>query len=490
MNNELVALGVQDIISGLAQKKFSSTELVTTLLNRISATHKKFNAFLEVPREQALKAAAQADSELKSGSKKPLLGVPIAIKDAIVTEGVTTTAGSKILKNFVPPYSATVIKKLEAAGAIVIGKTNMDEFAMGSSNEHSAFGPVTNPWDTARVPGGSSGGSACAVAGCLAPASLGSDTGGSIRQPAALCNIVGLKPTYGRVSRYGLIAFASSLDQIGPFTRTVKDAALITEVLCGHDTFDATSASVSVPKFSESVGKTVAGLRVGVPKEYFIGGLSPEVDAATKKSLDVLKSLGAEIVEISLPHTEAAVAVYYIIAPAEASSNLARFDGVRYGHRAEDAHDLREMYARTRSEGFGSEVQRRIMVGTYVLSSGYFDAYYVRAQKVRTLITKDFTDAFASKCDVIACPVTPTTAFKIGEKSNDPLAMYLSDVFTIPVNLAGLPGISVPCGFDTAGLPIGLQFIGKAFDEETLFRVAGAYEAATEWHTRLPKLDN
>jgi len=362
----------------------------------------------------------------------------------------------------------------------------MDEFAMGSSNENSIFGPVKNPWNPEYVPGGSSGGSAAAVAAGLCPISLGTDTGGSIRQPAAFCGITGLKPTYGRVSRYGVIAYASSLDQVGGFGRNVQECALITQAICGKDPNDATSANLDVPDFTKSLGRDIKGLRIGIPKEYFVSGLDPEVSAALKKAIGVLEGLGAIPVEISLPHTDAAVAVYYILAPAEASSNLARYDGIRYGHRASGQLDLKTLYAKSRSEGFGREVQRRILVGTYVLSAGYFDAFYLKAQKVRALIKRDFENAFSQKCDVIAAPTAPNLPFKIGEKLSDPLQMYLNDIFTIPVNLAGLPGMSVPCGFSASGLPLGLQLIGKAWDEETLFRVASAYEGATDWHTKRP----
>jgi aspartyl-tRNA(Asn)/glutamyl-tRNA(Gln) amidotransferase subunit A len=430
--------------------------------------------------------AKQADAALAAGERRSLLGIPGAIKEMILTKGLETTACSKILNGFVPPYSATVVQKLESAGSLVLGKTNQDEFAMGSSNETSANGPVKNPWDHSRVPGGSSGGSAAAVAACLAPYALGTDTGGSIRQPASFCNIVGIKPTYGRVSRYGVIAYASSLDQVGPMARSVRDCAEITQVLCGHDPHDSTSVPRNLPNFVEGLGKSIKGLRLGVPREYFIKGLDATVESSVRSAIAKLVEQGAEVVDISLPHTELAVAVYYILAPAEASSNLARYDGVRFGYRAEKPTGLEDLYARSRSEGFGTEVKRRIMIGTYVLSSGYYDAFYLRAQKVRTLIAQDFQNAFRDSCDVIVCPTAPTTAFKIAEKVTDPLAMYLNDVFTIPVNLAGLPGMSLPCGFDAQGLPIGLQLIGKPWDEETLFKAAFAYESATDWHKRLP----
>ena len=485
----LTDLTLNECLTGLEQKKFSSVELVSACLKRSESLQPSLNAFTEITSGLALEQAKRADATRAQGERKPLLGLPIAIKDVIVTKGVRTTCASKILANFIPPYSATVIEKLEDAGAVIIGKTNMDEFAMGSSNEHSAFGAVKNPWDLNRVPGGSSGGSAAVVAARCAPVSLGTDTGGSIRQPASLTGIVGLKPTYGRVSRYGLIAFASSLDQIGPFTRSVEDSAIILETLAGHDPRDSTSAPLEVPRYRDAATtRSLKGLRIGIPKEYFIGGLQPEVQKSVGVALETLRSLGATTVDISLPHTDAGVAVYYIVASAEASSNLARFDGVRYGHRSSHAEDLHELYANSRSDGFGAEVKRRILIGTYVLSSGYYDAYYIQAQKVRALVADDFTKAFSSHCDVIACPVAPTTAFPIGEKSNDPLSMYLNDVFTIPTNLAGLPGMSLPCGFDGKGLPIGLHVIGKHFDESSLFRVGAAYQATTTWHTSSPKL--
>jgi aspartyl-tRNA(Asn)/glutamyl-tRNA(Gln) amidotransferase subunit A len=436
-----------------------------------------------------LEEARIADEKLASGSKLPLLGVPIAIKDLILTKGVRTTAASKILADFIPPYDATVVEKLKQAGAVIVGKTNLDEFAMGSSNETSAFGPVRNPWNSDYVPGGSSGGSAAAISAGLAFGALGTDTGGSIRQPASLCSVTGMKPTYGRVSRYGVIAYASSLDQVGTFARTVRDCALLTEVISGYDVNDSTSLDSPVPKFTQATSESIKGLRVGIPKEYFIPGMDHEVEQAVRKAASVMQAGGAELVEISLPNTELALSVYYILAPAEASSNLARYDGVRYGTRASGARDLAELYTLSRSEGFGQEVQRRILVGSYVLSAGYYDAYYLKAQKVRTLIAKDFSNAFKDKCDLILCPASPTPAFKIGEKTEDPIAMYLSDIFTIPVNLAGLPGMCVPCGFSSSGLPIGVQLIGKPLDEATLFRTAHYYEQQTEWHKQRPNLN-
>lgn len=479
-------LSVVDAARLISAGKASSVEVTTYFLDRIES-HRDLNAFIEVPREQALAEAARADALRARGEQAPLLGVPIAVKDLILTKGVRTTAASKILSQFIPPYDATVVTRLREAGAVVVGKTNLDEFAMGSSNETSYFGPVKNPWDRDRVPGGSSGGSAAAVAARLAPAALGTDTGGSIRQPAALCGIVGMKPTYGRVSRYGVVAYASSLDQVGPMTRTVKDCALLSSILSGRDPHDATSSTREVPDFTAACGRSIEGLRVGIPKEYFVSGLSPEVKEAVLRVATILESQGAIPVEISLPHSEVGLAVYYVLAPAEASSNLARYDGIRYGHRSPEAKGLTEVYRKTRSEGFGREVKRRIVIGSFVLSSGYYDAYYLKAQKTRTLISRDFSNAFRDHCDIIIAPTSPTTAFRFNEKTADPLAMYLNDIFTIPVNLAGLPGMSVPCGFDQAGLPIGVQFIGKPFDEETIFAAASAYEQADPSAQRIPK---
>lgn len=485
MSSDLATMTLADMRAGLEAKAFSSVELASALLARAERA-KGLNAFITLDREQILGEARGADERRARGETAALLGVPIAIKDMILTRGTRTTCASKMLANFVPPYDATVIAKLRAAGAVMFGKTNLDEFAMGSSNETSFFGPVQNPWNRACVPGGSSGGSAAAVAARLAPAALGTDTGGSIRQPASFCNIVGLKPTYGRVSRYGAVAFASSLDQIGPFATNIADCAAVYEVIAGHDPLDSTS--VNLPVSPTSLRGDVRGLRVGIPREYFIKGLAPEVESLVRGAITTLEQRGASVVEISLPHTELAVAVYYILAPAEASSNLARYDGIRYGHRAEGANDLKDLYCRSRSEGFSAEVQRRILVGTYVLSAGYFDAYYLRAQKVRTLIAQDFNEAFTHSCDVIACPTAPTVPFKIGEKVEDPLAMYLNDVFTIPVNLAGLPAVTLPCGF-VGDLPVGLQLIGKPWDEATLLSVGFAYESVTDWHKRIPSLE-
>jgi aspartyl-tRNA(Asn)/glutamyl-tRNA(Gln) amidotransferase subunit A len=484
---EIANLSLCELQSAIRSGDITSEAACAAFLDRCDR-HAPMNAFITLDRERILSQAQAADSQRAKGVSAPLLGVPVAIKDIILTEGERTTCASKILGDFIAPYDATVSKKLRDAGAILFGKTNLDEFAMGSSNENSAFGAVKNPWDAKRVPGGSSGGSAAVVAGRLAPASLGTDTGGSIRQPASFCNIVGIKPTYGRVSRFGVVAYASSLDQVGTFARSVRDCALVTETICGHDPNDSTSAKLDVPQFSQALTRGIKGLRIGVPREYFVDGMHDDVRKTVLAAIDDLKKLGAEIVEVSLPHTDAAVACYYIIAPAEASSNLARYDGIRYGHRAKDAKNLYELYCRSRSEGFGAEVKRRIMVGTYVLSTGYYDAYYLKAQKVRSLIARDFEEAF-SKVDVIVSPATPTTAFSIGEKVTDPLSMYLNDIFTIPVNLAGLPGMTIPCGFDSSGLPIGLQLIGKAWDESTLFNVAATYEETHQWHVRQPTME-
>jgi aspartyl-tRNA(Asn)/glutamyl-tRNA(Gln) amidotransferase subunit A len=453
------------------------------MLARIETVEPQIGSFITVTPEQALADAQAADRRIAAGQMDVLTGIPLALKDIFLTEGIRTTCGSRILGNFVPPYSATAWEKLKERGVVLLGKLNQDEFAMGSSNESSAFGICRNPWDTTRIPGGSSGGSAAAVAARQATATLGTDTGGSIRQPASHCGCVGLKPTYGRVSRYGVIAYASSLDQVGPLTRDVTDCAIMLGALAGHDPKDSTSVDTPVPEYTAALTGTVKGLRIGLPKEYFIAGLDPDVQAAMDQAIESYRRLGAEFVDISLPHTDYAVATYYLIATAEASSNLARYDGVRFGHRAEDAAGLLDMYTRSRSQGFGTEVKRRIMLGTYALSSGYYDAYYVKAQKVRTLIMQDFSRAFEG-VDVILTPVAPTPAFKIGEKVDDPLQMYLSDIFTIPVNLAGTCALSVPAGFSASGLPIGLQLIGKPFDEATILRAAHAFEQATEWHTR------
>ena len=481
-------LTIHELGEKLRRREVSSVELTEAVFARIAATEEHIGSYVTLCRESALEEARRADARLKTnGGAAALLGIPIALKDIFITKGIRTTCCSKILGNFVPPYDGTAVAKLKAAGAVIVGKTNMDEFAMGSSTENSAFGVTRNPWNIERVPGGSSGGSAAAVAAGQCIAALGTDTGGSIRQPAACCGIVGMKPTYGRVSRFGVIAFASSLDQVGPMTKDTKDCALLLEAIGGHDPADSTSVPAPALQYADSlVGGGIKSLKVGLPKEYFISGMQPEVETSVKAAVRQLEELGAEIVEVSLPNTEHAVAVYYIIATAEASSNLARYDGMKYGYRA-PAKDLLETYLKTRQEGFGAEVKRRIMLGTYALSAGYYDAYYLKAQKVRALIKRDFDEAF-KRCDVIVTPTTPTTAFKIGEKTADPLQMYLSDIFTISVNLAGLPGMSLPCGFDNAEMPIGMQIIGKHFDETTMLRVAHAYESATEWHKKKPKL--
>jgi aspartyl-tRNA(Asn)/glutamyl-tRNA(Gln) amidotransferase subunit A len=474
---EIPQLGVESIRSGLAGKRFTAQSVVDECYRSIHAENGEINAFLTLCEDRARQQARRMDDLAAKGDPlPPLAGVPMGIKDVMVTKGVRSTAGSKILENFIPPYDCTAVARLEAAGAIILGKTNCDEFAMGSSTENSAYGPVRNPRDKSRVPGGSSGGSAAAVAAGMSVAALGSDTGGSVRQPAAFCGVVGMMPTYGRVSRYGLIAFASSLDHIGTLTRTVKDAAAVLRCIAGRDPMDSTSADVPVPDYLQEMNRPIQGLRLGVPREYFEAGLDAEIRAAIETSIDKLKSAGCEIVPIFLPHTRYAVPAYYVIATAEASANLARFDGVRYGHRAENPKSLSDLYRRSRDEGFGTEVKRRIILGTYVLSSGYYDAYYRKAQQVRTLLARDFEEAFA-KVDAIVAPTTPTPAFKIGEKTNDPVAMYLEDIYTVTADLVGVPGISVPCGTTRTGLPIGLQIFGKHFDEGTVLRVAQGVEA-------------
>ncbi len=488
-------LTIHEAAALLRTGEVTASELTEAVLDRILAVDNAIKAYLTLTPEAALEQAAAADAAIAAARRNgdldtlpALIGIPLAIKDVITVEGVPLTAGSKILEGYIPPYDATVIARLRAAGAVILGKTNTDEFAMGSSTENSAYFTTRNPWDLDRVPGGSSGGSAAAVAAGECLGALGSDTGGSVRQPAALCGVVGLKPTYGRVSRYGLAAYASSLDQIGPFAKDVTDATLLLDAIAGYDPRDSTSVDVSVldkPGFSEKPG--LSGLRVGVPREYFVPGMQPEVEAAVRAAIQTLAELGAKVREVRLPHTDLALPVYYLIAPAEASANLARYDGIRYGLSAEAA-SLWETYRRTRGEGFGPEVKRRIMLGAYALSAGYYDAYYLKAQQVRTLIKTDF-DAALREVDIIACPTTPTTAFRIGEKTDDPLSMYLSDIFTLSLNLAGLPGMSLPCGFDAAGLPIGLQLIGGAFQEPLLLAAAYAYEQATEWHRRKPVLE-
>lgn len=473
---DLNVLTVEAVRTAIVERVLNPVTLVEEFYKKIDAEDAQIGAYLTLCRERALAKAHEIQRRADQGdSLPPLAGVPIAVKDTMVMRGVRSTAGSKILDNFISPYDCTAVKRLEDAGAIVLGKTNCDEFAMGSSNENSGYWPAKNPRDTTRVPGGSSGGSAAAVAADLAVAALGSDTGGSIRQPAAYCGVVGLLPTYGRVSRYGLIAFASSLDHIGPITKTVNDAAILLRYLAGHDEMDSTSADVPVPEYEEEIGKPIHGLRIGVPKEYFGEGLDKEVRAAVEEAIQLLAKAGSEIVEISLPHTDYAIPCYYIIAPAEASANLARFDGVRYGYRAPDAKTLSEMYRRTRDKGFGAEVKRRILLGTYALSAGYYDAYYRKAQQVRTLLARDFQTAF-QKVDAIVSPTAPTTAFRFGEKTDDPVAMYLNDIYTVTADLVGIPGISVPCGNSKEGLPIGLQILGKHFDEGTVLRIAHVYE--------------
>ena len=477
---------ISELSEMLATGVCTSVDIVNDVLSAIDARDGQIGAYLTLDRESALDSAQEADAERASGKTAPLLGVPVAIKDLLNVKGQPCTCASKILDGYIAPYDATVIARLREAGAILLGRVNMDEFAMGSSTENSALGKTTNPWDADRVPGGSSGGSAACVAADEAIASLGSDTGGSIRQPAAFCGCVGLKPTYGRVSRYGLTAFASSLDQIGPLTKTVKDAAILLEAIAGHDAKDSTSVDVDVPMFAENLTDehSLAGMKLGLPTEYFVDGMDPEVEKAVRDALAHCESLGAEIVDVSLPNSKYAIAVYYIIATAEASANLARFDGIRYGLRL-DGNDLVELYGKTRAAGFGSEVKRRIILGTYVLSSGYYDAYYLRAQKVRTLIRNDFVDVF-KQCDAILAPCTPTPAYKIGEKSDDPLKMYLDDILTTPVNLAGICGLSLPCGFSSSGLPIGLQILGDSFREANVFKIGHAYEQTTEWHQKKP----
>ena len=475
---DLSLLTVASTAAAIRERQVTATALAEGFFQKIEAEDERIGAYLTLTRERALAKAGEIDAIAGRGDPlPPLAGVPIAVKDVLVMRGVRSTAGSKILDNFIAPYDCTAVARLEAAGAIVLGKTNCDEFAMGSSNENSGYHPVRNPHDRERVPGGSSGGSAAAVAAGTAVAALGTDTGGSIRQPAAFCGVVGLMPTYGRISRYGLIAFASSLDHIGPITKTVKDAAILLRHMAGRDPLDSTSADVPVPEYQQEIERPVKGLRIGVPAEYFGEGLDPEVRAAVERAIQQMAQLGCEVAPISLPHTRYAVPTYYVIATAEASSNLARYDGVRYGYRAPGVKTLAEMYRRSRDEGFGAEVKRRIMLGTYVLSAGYYDAYYLKAQRVRTLLARDFEEAF-TRVDAIVTPTTPTPAFKLGEKVDDPLSMYLADIYTVTADLAGIPGISVPCGKSRAGLPIGLQILARHFDEPTLIRLAHAYEHA------------
>ncbi|MFU0800823.1 MAG: Asp-tRNA(Asn)/Glu-tRNA(Gln) amidotransferase subunit GatA [Xylanivirga thermophila] len=485
---ELYKLTIHEAKDLLAKKEISASELTKSTIDRIQAVENKINAFITLNFDEALNQAKEVDKAIHEGSElPPLAGIPMALKDNMCTLGIKTTCASKMLENFVPPYDATVAKRLKEQKSILLGKLNMDEFAMGSSTENSAFKKTCNPWDITRVPGGSSGGSAASVIADQAFFSLGSDTGGSIRQPASFCGLVGFKPTYGAVSRYGLIAFASSLDQIGPFTKDVTDCALVLNAITGHDHMDATSANIDYPDYTKALKDDVKGWKIGVPKEYFGEGLDPEVKKAIEKAIATFESLGAEIEEISLPHTEYALSVYYILACAEASSNLARYDGVKYGYRASEYDDLDSLYKNTRTQGFGPEVKRRIMLGNYALSSGYYDAYYLKALKVRTLIKEDFDKAF-KKYDIILSPTSPTTAFTFGAKT-DPLQMYLSDVYTIPVNIAGLPGMSMPCGFDSRGLPIGMQLIGKAFEEDKLLQAAYTFEQNTDYHIKKPAVN-
>jgi len=483
----LTDLTLTDARAKLQSREISAVELTQAHLDRIAQINSKIDAYLTIVGERALDQAKQADARRAKGEDTPLLGIPLGIKDVLCTEGVQTTAGSRILEGFVPPYTATAVQRLFDAGAVMLGKLNCDEFAMGSSNENSGYCATRNPWKLDRIPGGSSGGSAAAVAARIALGALGTDTGGSVRQPAAMCGVIGIKPSYGRVSRYGLIAFASSLDSVGTMGRTVRDAATILNVIAGHDPSDSTSMTTPVPDYTAVLTGSVKGLRIGVPKEYFIAGIQPDVEQAVRAAIEQLRSMGATIKEISLPYTDYGLPIYYLIAPAEASANLARFDGVRYGQRVAEPDGMWATYKATRGQKFGPEVKRRIMLGTYALSAGYYDAYYLKAQKGRTLIKEDFDRAF-TEVDVIAAPTAPHTAFPIGEKVDDPLQMYLEDVFTLPGSLAGICGVSVPCGFDPAGLPIGLQLLGPAFGESTILQAAYAYEQATDWHKRQPEL--
>lgn len=481
---EIYSQTIKEASSAIERGDVSPVELVKAVLGRIDAIEEEVGAYVTVNRDNALEQAKQAEKSIKDGVKRSLNGIPIAVKDNICTEGIRTTCSSKILENFMPPYESTATQRLKNEGYILIGKTNLDEFAMGSSTENSAFVHTKNPWDRSRVPGGSSGGSAAAVAADECIAALGSDTGGSIRQPAAFCGVVGFKPTYGMVSRYGLVAFASSLDQIGTLTKNVEDSAILLNIICGHDQLDSTSVSKEMPDFTSLLGHDIKGMKIGFPREYFIEGIEREVEESVKEAIKMLESLGAIPVEISLPHTGYAIATYYVLATSEASANLARYDGVRYGMRTK-GKDLLDMYMKTRAEGFGAEVKRRIILGTYALSSGYYDAYYRKAQQVRTLIKRDFQKAY-EKVDVIVTPTTPTTAFRAGEKTEDPLQMYLSDIFTISINLAGVPAISLPCGLTSGGLPVGLQIIGNHFDEGSVLRAAYAFEQNTDWHRNKP----
>jgi aspartyl-tRNA(Asn)/glutamyl-tRNA(Gln) amidotransferase subunit A len=481
----LYELSIHELQQRLRDGAVTATGLLESVWQRIDAVEGRVHAYIALMKDEAFAQAEEADRAIAAGHMGPLTGIPIALKDILCTRGIPTTCGSRMLHNFIPPYDATVIERLRAAGAVFTGKANMDEFAMGSSTETSWFGVTRNPWDLERIPGGSSGGSAAAVAADECIAAIGSDTGGSIRQPAALCGVVGMKPTYGRVSRFGLIAFASSLDQVGPFTKDVEDCAIMMNCLAGYDPKESTSVDIPTPDYRAQRG--IEGWTIGIPSEYFIDGIDPEILSAVRKAMAVLEGAGARCMDISLPHTEHCLSVYYIVAPAEASSNLARYDGVKYGFRASEARELLDMYTQTRSAGFGAEVKRRILIGTYVLSSGYYDAYYKKASQVRALIRRDFDEAF-QRCDVILTPTTPTPAFRIGEKTDDPMQMYLSDIFTISTNLAGIPGISVPCGFTAAGLPIGLQFQAGHFQEGRLIQVASAYERLAHLEKRRPDL--
>lgn len=485
---ELYSLSLSEIARKIKSKEVSIKEVLDSVYSRIDNIEPKVNAFVTLTKENAYKRAEELQKKLDAGEDIGVLGgVPVAIKDNICIKDVRTTCSSKMLENFVPPYTATVVEKLEEVGAIVLGKTNMDEFAMGSSTETSYFKKTCNPWDLSRVPGGSSGGSAASVSSDMAFGALGSDTGGSIRQPASLCSVVGLKPTYGVVSRYGIVAFASSLDQVGPFAKTVEDCAILLNVISGHDVLDTTSANIEYPDYTKALVNDVNGMKIGIPSKFVSEGLNPDVKQAYEKSIEVLKNKGAQIVDVDLDYAKYSLATYYIIATAEASSNLGRYDGIKYGHRAKDFEDLTDLYKKSRTEGFGAEVKRRIILGTYVLSSGYYDAYYKRAQQVRTLIINDFKKAFEN-VDTIMVPTTPNTAFKFGEKTANPIEMYLEDIYTVPVNIAGLPGISVPCGFDSKNMPIGLQFIAPAFEESKLLQVAYAYEQNTEFHKVKPEI--
>ena len=486
MTGAYIQSSLKDLAAGLSSRAISSAELTTLFLDRIERLNPALNAFITLDREQTLAMARQADARRAAGETTPLLGIPLAHKDIYCTQGWLTTCGSKMLSNFVSPYDAHVVEQLKQAGMVTLGKCNMDEFAMGSSNETSYYGPVKNPWDIRRVPGGSSGGSAAAVAARLAPAATGTDTGGSIRQPAAMCGLTGIKPSYGMVSRYGMIAFASSLDQGGPMAKSAEDCALLLNAMAGFDTRDSTSLDRPAEDYARDLDQPLDGLRIGLPREFFGVGMADDVRAAIDASLVEYRKLGASIVDVSLPNSGLSVPAYYVIAPAEASSNLSRFDGVRYGYRAPDYLDLADMYCKTRSQGFGAEVKRRILIGTYVLSHGYYDAYYLQAQKVRRLIANDFREAF-KHCDVIAGPTAPNVAFEIGAKSEDPVQMYLSDIYTIPASLAGLPCMSLPCGFGAGKMPVGLQLIGNYFDEARMLKLAHRYQQATDWHLRMPE---